>query len=949
MEEEFVFESRVGNVFFLGNNEWRIEAIDHHRITVSPVRAIKPRAPFWKGDILYRDYRTSQLTGRFRRQILSGEISGDLVSQYPIDSRTEQNLLEYIGKQRAHSQYIATDKEIVAEWFKDSGGEPHCILHTCFGARVNSAMAIILASQIENRHGTQVQFSINDDGLIFRLGDVDEFPDIIEGLHHPAAKLQELLINALGDTALFSIRFRYNAARALILERSKPNHRIPLWLQRLRAADLLQIVRDHERFPVLVETYRECLEDFFDLKALLEVISKIQDGSLSVHTVHTPYPSPMAAGLMFNFLSENLYETDRSRYTAGVASVSSELLAEILSQQTIPTVVTQDIVQYCEQRWQHLTPESKITNPEELYSLIQKLAPVSDDDLRKRTGSDLPVWLDELRSTGRIEHLSHKDKRWILTEDRPLFGASAAKTQLTLRIRRYLHSCGPVLPATIAMETGIPEKQVQDILQHLLADKSVVHGELLVAGPAGLWCDRHNFAELYRRAIAERRNNAFAAGRDLHYRFLLRWHGIANSGGALQVADCLKQYAGFRFPPQVFEREILFARSVTDDRNLLSHSISDGSFFCRAFRAGDNKRITVDFIVRGTGNNFAGTPHPVQPHTDAEKVYLFLQQNGSSYVRDISDATGLSNIQIQPALRELSISGLVSCEQYRTFISLLSKSELPGSVPVHTGSRLPGISAGGRRRQRNRASIREDVHSQVELNDTRWFLLSSFAVTGKAITHEQRAERQARLLLQRYGILVKEWYRREAGLLPWYQIFQVLKRLEWQGEIRRGYFIDNLSGVQFALPQAVALLEQLSCENDSDGNALCVSTADPALPFGVSADWDITDATGKRVKIVRAFHNHLIFSRGQPVFYSENYGSRIWFLQTVPEILLDEIITRMKCWLKIPARLRARKRIEINEIDGKPVRWDSTCVEAFTGCGFEWDGRQLILWPSDVI
>ncbi|MCZ6819766.1 MAG: DEAD/DEAH box helicase, partial [Calditrichaeota bacterium] len=355
MEEEFVFESRVGHVFFLGNNEWRIEEIKNDRIMVSPVQAVKPRAPFWKGDLLYRDFETSRKIGAFRRAFIEQSASKPPDEKYLASDRaTLANLASYLERQGEATIVVPDDKQIVVEQFSDSADEPHLILHTCFGARVNGLWAIALAAAGEQRYGAQVQYTHDDDGLLLRSPDASEPIPIKALLTLSADDLEDLLIAALIDTPIFTIRFRYNATRALILARSQPGKRIPLWLQRLRAADLLQVVRQYPDFPILAETYRDCLHDVFDLGALRQVADALQKGELRVHYVQTPLPSPMASGLMFDFLSENLYEGDRSRLPAQAAAVSSELLADILQREAIPTIVTAEMVQQAEARWQHL-------------------------------------------------------------------------------------------------------------------------------------------------------------------------------------------------------------------------------------------------------------------------------------------------------------------------------------------------------------------------------------------------------------------------------------------------------------------------------------------------------------------------------------------------------------------------------------------------------------------
>ena len=227
-------------------------------------------------------------------------------------------------------------------------------------------------------------------------------------------------------------------------------------------------------------------------------------------------------------------------------------------------------------------------------------------------------------------------------------------------------------------------------------------------------------------------------------------------------------------------------------------------------------------------------------------------------------------------------------------------------------------------------------------------MTSSFAFLGKALTNRERAERQARLLLQRYGILVKEWYRHERGLLPWYDLFQVLKKLEWQGEIRRGYFIAGLSGVQFALPKAVELLENIQTGQSSvPEQPVLLSTIDPALPFGGAIDWNLNDTNNKKVTVTRLQSNHIIFIKAVPVLYSENYGKGIWLLSGFAPDMLAACLRLIKSWLQLPADIRPRKRIEIEQINGQKAT-ELGEPKVFLDNGFEKDGGKFVLWPSGV-
>ncbi len=360
VEEEFVFESRVSEVFFLGNSEWLIKQITADRIIVSPFAAINPRAPFWKGDILHREYSTSQKIGRFRKKLIekirSGQAQNWLLEKCSVDENTAVNLVDYFVRQQKKGRLIATDKQVVAEGTIDSGGEPLLFLHAVFGARVNGAWAIALAAALEQHYQTRIQYSFDDDGILIRLPDATEPPPFDWLFSLSAKKIEHFLMAALPRSPVFQVHFRYNAARSLMLPRSHPAERIPLWLQRLRASDLLQTVGKHTEFPVVIETYRECLQDIFDLAGLKTIIKNLGKGHIRLQQVDTSFPSPMAAGILFKFVSVHLYEMDQNRQPGESPGVSSELLYSILDRQNIPAIVTSELATQAQRRWQHLDP-----------------------------------------------------------------------------------------------------------------------------------------------------------------------------------------------------------------------------------------------------------------------------------------------------------------------------------------------------------------------------------------------------------------------------------------------------------------------------------------------------------------------------------------------------------------------------------------------------------------
>lgn len=935
MEEEFVFESKIGDVFFLGNNEWRIDSIEQDRIVVTPMTVVQPRAPFWKGEIPYRGYAVSEMIGRFREKFcLTDNILEWLKNEFSADETIFANTIKYLEKQKDSTGSLPTHRHIIFEVFRDTAEEYNLVIHAPLGARVNAPWAIALSSALEKKLNIEVQYSFDDDGILIRLREtIEELPlQFLQKLQ--VKEIEKLVIDSLTSSPLFAIQFRYNAARALLLPRSQPKKRIPLWLQRLRAADLLQVVKKYPEFPIIAETYRTCLQDVFDLKNLLSVISDISKGNIKISTVNTSYPSPMAAGLIFNFVSNQVYELDRSRAPADAASISSELLADILNRQKIPAIVTKEIVEERKQYWQHLSENNKASSVEDLFEIIEKLGPIDTEELKKRSKQNPDFWLNELQKNNRIIQLKKWDNGWVIQSNSNIFTSPESIENITKQIRYLFQADGPLSKTEIYQRFPYDKQKIDDALFAMLENNELVKGSLLKDNPEELWCDRNNFAELYRKAVSLRRKSMVAVDQNNYIKFLLNWHQFNNS--ILSVGDIIEKYRGVCFNENIFEREILRARfsfgknealnnAVTEFYNLISR----GEIIVHCQKDGSNE---FRFIPRSQGNLFKISIHD-SIDKSAEFVYNFLKENGASLFDDIVNGTDLSSVQIQKSLKFLLEAGQVTCDDFASLKYILNQEKI---------SRLTS-----QKKIPTRSSVKKQVLERIKIKTGRWFLTESFAVQGKQLNEKQRIDRQTRLLLDRYGILVKELYRREKNLLPWYQIFQTLKRLEWQGEVRRGYFIDGLSGLQFALPEAVELLENMYNDQYSIEISLLISTIDPALPFGGNVPWNMLDLTGEEIPVTRSAANHILFQNGVPIIYSENFASRLWFLQNFKKDFIEEIINQIKSWLFLPQDLRPRKKIEIQQINNKPVISSEYSLR-FLENGFEKNGEILEIWPSGL-
>ncbi len=969
VEEEFVFESRVAEVFFLGNSEWLIKKITDDRVIVSPFAAISPRAPFWKGDILHREYSTSIKIARFRRKLIekiqSGQAQNWLRENFSIDQNTAINLVDYYVRQLHKGGGIATDKGVVVETTIDSGGEPLLILHAAFGARVNGAWAIALSAALEQQYQTRIQYSYDDDGILIRLPDTVSPPpyDWLFGLS--AHRVEQYLLAALPQSPVFQVHFRYNAARSLMLPRSNPTKRIPLWLQRLRASDLLQIIGNQAEFPVVIETYRECLQDIFDLARLKVIVAELGNGHIDLRQIDTSHPSPMAAGILFKFVSVHLYETDRSRQPIEGGSLTSELIHSIIDQKSIPAIITPELVKQAERRWQHLDPMFQAATREDLFGVIEKLEPIDDESLRLRTKTDPADFLNELEISNRIvsstTHKGDKIRRlWRTRKRNSNVVAVDDRLQTTHRLQRYLRVRGPVDINTMAADLRMSPSVILAVLEDLLSQKKVVSGELIADAKGIQWCDRHNFNQLYRMAVARRRIVQHPADRRTFNRFLMRWNHLSKPEQFLE--NLIKRYRGYRFPLYFFEREILRSRYYDGSNSafgaslaILEELISDGDIIVYPVRTNETGKRYVDFRLRGEGCLLTDPKVPEAAAqtlaSSAKTLFEFLKENGASYGRDLLWATGMSSVTLNRALQQLADRGLIGCENYQSFITIFQSSRLEqksNSDLFLRHSKVRGREPGKHHRQIKKSDIRKMVRDHSRIKDGRWFLTTSLAITGEPLDDQTRAERQARLLLNRYGILIKEWYRRENGMLPWHQIFLTLKRLEWQGEIRRGYFVAGLSGIQFALPEALELLEKMTKRPaDSKCGPILLSCLDPALPYGGVIDWGVVDSSGNSLKIIRSAANHLVIEDGRFIVYSERYFQRLFVVDDFSQASCTKLTRILQSYLKMPFPFKPANRIEIQQINNQPAASSPFAVYLLK-TGFEMDGTNLILWPSAI-
>ena len=607
LDEEMVYELRAGmhgDVIVLGASSWRVDDIGPDRVTVSPAPGVPGKLPFWKGDAVGRPVELGRALGAF-----VGELEADLArgakgravadarlrETHDLDELAAQNLLAYLDDERAATGVLPTDRRIVVERFRDELGDWRLCILSPFGGRVHAPWSLALEARIGERLGLEVQTIWSDDGIAIRLPEGDAPLDGIEALLFPDAEdVEDLVVGQLATSALFASRFRENAARALLLPRRRPGTRTPLWQQRQRSADLLAVASRYGSFPILVETYRECVSDVFDLPALREIMSGISSREIAIHSVETVRASPFAGSLMFDYVAAYMYDGDTpiAERRAGALTLDRDLLRELLGQEELRELLDPEALADLELSLQALTDERKASSLDGVHDLLRRLGDLSAAEVAARTEGGAAAagpWLAELDAARRaVRTRVGGEERWLAVEDvaryrdgvgiAPPVGIPAAFLgpavgALDGLLARYARTHGPFLTPDPARRWGLPVGVVGDALERLLGAGTLLRGEFRPGGAEREWCDPEVLRLLRRRSLARLRREVEPVDPAALARFLPEWQGVApvETGGAARpplrgsaalerLAEVVEQLAGLAIPASVLERDVLPAR-----------------------------------------------------------------------------------------------------------------------------------------------------------------------------------------------------------------------------------------------------------------------------------------------------------------------------------------------------------------------------------------------------
>jgi ATP-dependent Lhr-like helicase len=583
LDEEMVYESRVGETFLLGASTWRIVEIKRDRVIVAPAPGEPGKMPFWRGEGPGRPLELGRALGAFVRELgerTERDAATWLPRTAPLEARAARNLWRYVAEQREATGTLPTDRELTVERFRDELGDFRVCILSPFGARVNAPWALALEARLGTGAGFEVQTLWSDDGIVLRFAGADEPPALTTLLPEPE-EVEELVLEQLTRSALFATHFRENAARALLLPRRRPNARSPLWAQRLKAQRLMAAAQKHPSFPIVLETYRECLQDVFDLPALKGLLEAVRRGEVRVVEVETSSASPFARSLAFAYVAAYMYEGDSplAERRAQALTLDRQLLRDLLGQEELASLLDPVALDEVEAELQATDPDRHVRHADGLHDLLRRIGDLSQDELALRAApeADVAAWLRELDETHqavavRIAH----EARWIAAEDvaryrdalgvqppagTPLALLSPVPDALESLVARWARTHAPFGAARVAARFGLATGQLEPVLKALSATGRLLEGRFRATSSASEWCDAEVMRVIRRRSLARLRSEVAPVEADVLGRFLPAWHGVGSPrSGTARLREVVEQLEGAFLPFSDLERAILPAR-----------------------------------------------------------------------------------------------------------------------------------------------------------------------------------------------------------------------------------------------------------------------------------------------------------------------------------------------------------------------------------------------------
>jgi ATP-dependent Lhr-like helicase len=947
LDEEMVYEARPGQTFLLGASTWRIEEIGRDRVIVTPAPGAPGAIPFWKGDSVGRPKELGEAIGRFARTAVDRSAE-DLAQDYDLDELAARNLLDFLREQQQATRVIPSDKTIVVERFRDEIGDWRLCVLSPYGGRIHAAWGLALSARIRDQLGLEADAIWSDDGIIVHLPDADEPPGAEVALIEPD-ELEDAVVAELSGSALFGARFRENAARSLLIPRAYPGKRTPLWQQRLKSQTLLEVAKRYGEFPIILETYRECLRDVLDLPGLRDLLTQLHRRELSVVEVETPTASPFASSLLFDYVATYMYEGDtpNAERRAAALSLDRDLLRELLGQEELRELIDADALEQVEDDLQHRSERTRAATRDELHDVLRRVGDLTAAEAAQRVhaGVDADALLAELERERRAVLVRiGGERRWIDAADAGLYrdalgivppgGLPQAflddvPDALMRLMRRYAQTHGPFATHEPRARYGL---DVTPALAELERAGELVRGELRPGGSEREWCDADVLRRLRRASLAVLRKEIEPADQRAFAAFLPSWQGVdkhaAGGAGVDRLREQIVPLQGLALTPETWEHEVLPRRVGAYSATWIDALCASGELVWIGAGALGRNSGRVALYFREDAPLVGPPPQRAEPPaTPAHEAVRERLVSGSCFFTDLLIDVALAPEELQDALWDLAWAGIVTNDAFAPLRA--------PRLTLARAQRAAGRSAAGRAGRRF-SSRRGGAQAQVQ---GRWSLTAPlFEVPAQPVDPSARRRALAELLLERYGILTRELVLAEGVPGGFSALYPELNQLETLGVARRGYFVEGLGGAQFALPGAVERLRAQKTPEEAEPFVLAAT--DPAQPYGAALPWPkrADDSTRPGRRPSRTPGGLVVLVGSQPVLYLERGGRALQSLVSPEDSRIPDALEA----LAAHARAGRIRRIALEKVDGEPVMgtpWEA----ALAGVGFRAGPRRLTL------
>jgi len=971
LDEEMVYESRVGDVFLLGSSSWRIEEITHDRVLVTPAPGQPGKMPFWHGDTLGRPLELGRALGAFLREVggATPEAGLERARAAGLDEWGAANLQAYLAEQKAATGHLPDDRTLLVERFRDELGDWRLVVHSPFGAQVNAPWALVLAARLRERYGVDVASMHADDGIVLRLPDTTgEPPEADLAILDPDDVEREVTAE-VGNSALFASRFRECAARALLLPRRDPRRRTPLWQQRQRAAQLLSVASEFSGFPITLEAVREVLQDVYDVPGLVELMSDVRSRRVRVADVQTQTASPFAQSLLFGYVGQFIYEGDAplAERRAQALALDTGLLAELLGRSELRELLDGDALGEIEAELQRLPADR---HPRDVDAAADLLRVVGDLAPAEAAARGVPQeWLDELVASRRAlqVRIAGQD-RFVAIEDagrlRDALGTALpvgvpevftepVADPLGDLVGRYARTHGPFVPSEAADRLGLGVAVVTTTVARLVASGRVVTGEFRPGGVGQEWCDADVLRSIRRRSLAKLRQEVEPVPTTTLARYTPSWQSVGSRmRGVDGVLAVVEQLAGALVPASALETLVLPSRVQGYQPGMLDELTSAGEVLW----AGAGGLAGGDGWITLVPADLAPLllPDPPLGAQDeggvAQQVVEELSGGRALFFRGLSDLVGATDDQaFAETIWDLVWSGRLTNDTLAPLRARLSGGGAHKKTAPAPRARLDRTRYGRTRVGRPAMPTR----TGPPMVAGRWSALPELETNST-----KRNNARTESLLERHGVLTRGAVMAEQVLGGFSAVYPILRAYEENGRARRGYFVETLGAAQFGTPGSIDRLRSFASPDRTPTPAVVLAATDPANVYGAALPWperpgaepaedavDLGEEPGPARKRGATGHRAgrkagalVVLVDGELVLYVER-GGKTLLSWTEDEVALKEAATA----LSNAAAAGALGRMTVQKADGASVHESTPLSAALQAAGFSATPRGLRL------